>query len=715
MPNTEGTKSAGESNEKGLKVGVVPPEDVVAPPQAEPQGPAPVSLEPTSGIVVMVTRDKYLKLPSPVPKGKSYKQTPVIIETTPEPAILQGKGPTPASEPTPEPAATGPKGKGPKAAPSGPAPVVPQTNPAAELEAAPPQENGGGASIPKGHGAKPTKSDCVPSGVPNGQWMKIPRSGHNAGAGATGTNTKGYGAGAGVPNGYGAQPNRHAAGEGGYSNGGGAKANKPGHGAGGYPLPGRGDGNAGLGYPYAGKPKQPSFGQGAYLGAGYRNSYGGNGNGYGAGVQPDYASLGHGANKNSGGARRMPYNGAPLDGMSPFEPQSAGLGPHGKLGSMFGMGAEKSNNKYGIGGLQFGGQPPNTEGKYGYGGSPYGPAGDGKSPRKYGGVDVGMGGDPAPAQYGYGGFPNAGQLLRLASNGNAAGKYGYGRMPYETQQGLRPEAISTGSYGMAGSPYQHEPLGRHGKLTGKYGGGEVPYAPQAFGFRTEANPFEQYANQGPYPSQPLGSAPESRSGGQYDAAGSPYDPLPVEPDSAVISYMNGDAQTPAAAVEGDGTSIDAYGNVGYINGQVQPEVVAFPAAPTASPTLAYPSVAEALPVEAITPDAVPEAGVEDRPEAGVEDRSEPALDFGPPAESQGVAQAPEQPDEPLHQQQQQQPPRQIHIQQHLKLHFQPQGEKKNGKYDLNGFFGNSGYQEKSPIQREADGRPAIAALLLHAG
>lgn len=139
MPNTEGTESAGESNEKGLKVGVVPPVDVVAPPQAEPQGPAPVSLEPTSGIVVMVTRDKYLKLPSPVPKGKSYKQTPVIIETTPEPAILQGKGPTPASEPTPEPAATGPKGKGPKAAPSGPAPVVPQTNPAAELEAAPPQ------------------------------------------------------------------------------------------------------------------------------------------------------------------------------------------------------------------------------------------------------------------------------------------------------------------------------------------------------------------------------------------------------------------------------------------------------------------------------------------------------------------------------------------------------------------------------------------------
>ncbi|TNN51683.1 hypothetical protein EYF80_038095 [Liparis tanakae] len=437
MPNTKGPKSAGASHEKGLKGGVPPLEEVVAPPEAEPQGPAPGSPEPTSGILVMVTRDKYPKLS---PKGKNYKQTPVIIETTPEPVppILLGQSPTPASEPTPEPAATGPKGKGPKTAPSGPAPEDPQTHPAAEQEPVPPQ----------------------------------------------------------------------------------------------------------------------GFGQGAYLGAGYRNSYGGNGNGYGAGVQPDYAR----------------------------------------------MGAEKSNNKYGIGGLQFGGQPPSTEGKYGYAGSPYGPAGDAKSSRKYGGAGAGMGADPAPAQY-----------------------------------------------GMAGSPYQHEPLGQHGKLPGRYGAGEVPYAPQTLGFRTEANPFEQYGMVHWVRVVTVTVSPET------DAAASPYDPQPVEPDSAVVSYN-----------------------------------------PTASPAPAFPSATAALPAEAIAPDAVPEGGVEDLheaavedlaeaggedrpeaggeelPEAGGEDLPDPALDFGPPAESQGAAQAPEHPEELLHQQQQL--PRQIHIQQHLKLHFHPQGK-----------------------------------------
>ncbi|XP_031698805.1 calymmin [Anarrhichthys ocellatus] len=749
MPNSKGIKSAGAYNEKGLKGGVLSPEQLSATPQAITEGAAPVSPEPTRGIRVMVTQDKYQKLPSPVPQGKSYKQTPLILQATPEPApaIPQGKGPKPAPAPRPEPGPMGPQGKAPKTNPApqpqgyvtgialpeqkgaeadalfeeGPsegdaAPestkhlktkAVPETVAAKNTgriipeealavgvpEFAPEEanirshpgagsvkgltagetgatEHGGGASISKGQGAKPTKPDCGPSGVPNGQWMKIPRSGYNAGAGASaGTNTKGYGAGAGVPNRYGAKPNRHAARTGGYPNGGGAKANKPGYGVGGDTVPGRSNGYADLGYPNAGQPKQPRYGQGAYLGAGYGNTYG---------------------------------------GMSQFEPQSAGLGPNGKLGSMYGgmggwpfggqnlgMAAEKSNGKYGIGGLQFGGQPLSTEtngaGKYGYGGSPYGPAGDGKSSTKYGGVGAGMGGDPAPAQYGYGGFPNGGQLLGLGSNGNTAGKYGYGRMPFEAQPaGLSPEAISTGEYGLPGSPYQPEPLGQYqteplgqyqteplgqyqteplglgqlGKLTGKYRGGEVPYAPQTLGFRSEAKPFGKYDNQGPYQSQPL------ESGGQYDAAGLPYDPLPLEPHSAGKSYVNEDVQTPAFAAEGDGMSIDRYN-------------VAFPAAPSPSPTLVYPSDPSYLPVEFFKPDVVPGAGVEDLREpvgtAGLAHGS---------AETQGVAQVPEQPDDLLHQQQL---PRRIHIQQHLKLHFHPQ-EEKSGKYDLNGFFGNSGYQ-----------------------
>lgn len=94
-------------------------------------------------------------------------------------------------------------------------------------------------------------------------------------------------------------------------------------------------------------------------------------------------------------------------------------------------------------------------------------------------------------------------------------------------------------------------------------------------------------------------------------------------------------------------------------------VVAFPAAPTPSPSLADPSAPSYLSVESsFTPDAGP---------GGVEELSDPAgtvglaLDSEPDTETHG---APEQQDD-LYQQQM---PRQIHIQQHLKLHFHPQGE-----------------------------------------
>ncbi|XP_045925483.1 calymmin isoform X4 [Micropterus dolomieu] len=709
ISNEKGTKGAGVSYEKGLKGGVLSPEQTsatpeegVVPQQAITRGAAPVAPEPTSGILVMVTQDKYQKLPSPVPQGKSYKQTPLIPQATPEPApaIPQAKDPMPAPEFTPEPAPIGPQGKGPKAATSGPAPEVPQTIPAHEPAVVLPQENGGGPSISKGQGAKAAKPDCRPSGVPNGQWMKIPRPGYNEGAGAsTGTNTKGK-----------------DASKGGLINGGGAKASKPGYEAGGYAVPGLSNGYGGLGYPYTGKPQQPGY-QGAYLGARYGHSYGGNtglgetsksksgnGNGYSAGVQPDYASFGQGgsaANGKSGGARQIPYNGAPvvpvgLDGVSQFEPQSAGLAPNGKLSSMYGgmgdlpfggqplgMGSEKLNTKYGIGGLQFGGQPLSTgtngAGHYGYGGSPYG---DSKSSRKYG----------------YGGFPTGGLLLGLGKNRNTAGKYGYGRMPYEAQPaGLGPEAKSTGTYDLAGSPYQPEPLGL--AQNGKYGGGDVPYAPQALGFGSEAKSSGIYDNHGQYQSQPLESVSEGRAGGEFDTAGLPYDPLPLEPDTAGKSYVKGEVPTPAIEVEGEGMPIDRYifhclslsDNVGYINGQVQPEVVAFPAAPTHSSSLAYPSVPSYLPVESsFTPDVVPEAGGEDLSDPT--GTASLAFDSAPATERQGGAQVPEEPDDLL----QQQLPRQIHIQQHLKLHFHQQDKSgrgaKNGKYDVNGFFGNSGYQ-----------------------
>ncbi|XP_063749689.1 calymmin [Eleginops maclovinus] len=463
----------------------------------------------------------------------------------------------------------------------------------------------------------------------------------------------------------------------------------------------------------------------------------------------------------TGGAKQMPYNGAPLvpagiDGMSQFEPEAAGLVPNGKVGSMYGgmgglpyggqtpgMGAGKSNAKYGIGGLQFGGQPLNTgtngAGQYGYGGSPY--AGAGKA-GKYGGLGAGIGGNPEPAQYGYGGVPNGGQHPVHGSNG-------YGRMPYEAQPaGISPEAKSAGTYGygngynahvqpdyaslgqgvptangksggpkqmpyngapivpagldgmsqfepqtaglgpngklssmyggLAASQYQSEPLGHDGKSTGIYGGGEVPYAQQAPVLGGDAKSYGKYGNQGQYQPQPHDTASED--------AGLPYEPLPLQPDSALKSYgasVEGELHAPEIAVEGEGMSLDRYDNVGYINGEVQPEVVAFPAVPTSSPTMAYPSDPSYVPVEVFSP----AAGVEDLPlPAGTDDL---ILDSAPATETQGGAYVPEQPEDLLHQQEM---PRQIHIQQHLKLHFHPKEGAKTRKYDLNGFLGNSGYQ-----------------------
>ncbi|XP_030611188.1 calymmin isoform X2 [Archocentrus centrarchus] len=559
LPNTKGQagKGAGEFTGKDLKGGVHSPEQPSAAPleglslqQAITRGAVPFAPQPTSGVHVLVTKEKYPKLLSPLPQEKSYKHTQLISQVTPEPLpALPAKDLKPGT--------MGPQFKGEKVATAGPVQVVPQSKPPPEWAAVPPEENGR-ASVSKGQGAKPAKPDCGPSGVPNGQWMKIPRPDYNAAAGASmGMNTKGYG-------------------------------------------------------------------QGGYLGAGYGNGhpFGGYGNDYGAGVQPDYANLGQGV------------------------PAAAG--------------------KSGIGGLQFAGQPvgtgTNAAGKYGYGFSPYGNAGA----------------DKPFGKYGYGGFPNGGQFPGLGSSGNTAGKYGYGRLPYEAQPAaLDPEAKSTNKYGLAGSPNQPEPLGlgHSVKLPGKYGGTEVPYAPQAVGFDAEAK-SGKYDNQGVYQSQPLETAAEG-------TAGLTYEPWPRESDSAGKLYVKGEVPTPAPAAEGVGRLIDGYENVGYINGRVQPQVAAVP---TPSPNLAYPPVPSRLPVaSSFTPDVMP-GGVRDL--SDLEGKASLTLNSAAATGSEGVAQVPEQPDDLL----QEQLPRQIHIQQHLKLHFQPQGGAKDGKYDLNGFFGNSGHQ-----------------------
>lgn len=89
--------------------------------------------------------------------------------------------------------------------------------------------------------------------------------------------------------------------------------------------------------------------------------------------------------------------------------------------------------------------------------------------------------------------------------------------------------------------------------------------------------------------------------------------------------------------------------------------------------MAYPSGPSYLPEEAsFTPDVLPGAGAEDLPDpAGTASLD---LDSAPATETHGVIQLPEQPDDLL----QEQLPRQIHIQQHLKLHFHPQGKSWRG-------------------------------------
>lgn len=115
----------------------------------------------------------------------------------------------------------------------------------------------------------------------------------------------------------------------------------------------------------------------------------------------------------------------------------------------------------------------------------------------------------------------------------------------------------------------------------------------------------------------------------------------------------------------------------YLSLRVSFLVVAFPAAPTPSPTLQYPSVLSYLTGEShLTPDAVPGVAVEDLSNpAGTASLS---LDSGPAADTQAVAPAHEQPDELL----QKQLPRQIHIQQQLKLHFHPQNKSWRGTIKL---------------------------------
>ncbi|XP_028975521.2 calymmin isoform X3 [Esox lucius] len=581
-----------------------------------------------------------------------------------------------------------------------------------------PPDYGPGAGIPRGQGVKPNGYGAG-AGLSGGAAAKGYGGNPNGyGAGATaqnrhGAKPNGYGAGAGVskgsgvPNGFSAKPNGYGAG----ANGGGAKAPKPGYGAGAgvYNPVAVGYGN---GYG-AGKSKQHEGygngnGQGVYPGAAYGNGYGtptngngygtpANGNGYGTpangngyGTPANGNGYGTPANGNGYGTPANgngygtpvngngygtpanggsgPYNGAPiipagLDGTIQFQPQPAGLGLSGSYGGQpLSTGQEaKSYTKYGIGGLHFGGQPLGLEtdvaSKYGKSGSPYG-SDNSKS----------------AGQYGYG-APYAGQPLgQMEDPGKSAGKYGYGEMPTNPQPiGLGPHAgKSTAKYGLSPDA---------GKSLGKYGGG----APEPFGLGGEKQKSaDKYSNLGQYEPHLLEPGMVGRSTGQYENV-LPYEPLSLNPVTAGKPYGSENGQLPPAQTvgrEGEGKSSGKYGR-GYLNGQVQAEVVSFPTATTSLPSISHAPVPLFVPVVSSFPSEAPSAA----------DSEVPAEPAGTAALSVVQTQAPPLGSDATLPQ----TSHQIHIQQHLKLHIHPQGKSWRGgdkekKYELTGFLGNGRHQ-----------------------
>lgn len=130
LPNTKGQdgKGAGEFSGKSFKGGVLSPEQPSVAPleglslrQAITRGAVPFS--PTGGVHAEVSKEKYQKLVSPLPQEKSYKQTPLVLQVTPEPApVFPAKHPMSST--------TGPQIKGEKVLIARPAQGVSQSKPA---------------------------------------------------------------------------------------------------------------------------------------------------------------------------------------------------------------------------------------------------------------------------------------------------------------------------------------------------------------------------------------------------------------------------------------------------------------------------------------------------------------------------------------------------------------------------------------------------------
>ncbi|XP_016378385.1 calymmin [Sinocyclocheilus rhinocerous] len=328
------------------------------------------------------------------------------------------------------------------------------------------------------------------------------------------------------------------------------------------------------------------------------------------------------------------------------------------------------------------------------GGQPMGFGSKGKAQAKYG-----IGGLPFGSHRGYqtnpsGQYDNEGQRYGAKPyNPQALGKHGYGSLPYNSQP-LLPESVAKSS-DFGGLPYNGQPLGYGGdKSSGKYGQKGLHYGGQPFDLRPDAISRKYGSPESLYNPESLsGDAKSAKYGNpavSYELLGPVTDGQSVEENRSLDVLHQGpeidgqksidqfgDGEVPPhpdtpGAGEANAQSINKYGMGDYTDGRVQPEVVSFPGVPTVGPAPHIPAVTSfdtTLDGSSLAPVSVPDVSAVSE------------VPFSPTFSQPELPTLKQQPA----------PPQQIHIQQHLKFHFHPQGNSqtgKEGKYKLNGFFGN---------------------------
>ncbi|XP_026133322.1 calymmin isoform X10 [Carassius auratus] len=314
-----------------------------------------------------------------------------------------------------------------------------------------------------------------------------------------------------------------------------------------------------------------------------------------------------------------------------------------------------------------------------HGGQPIGFGSKGKSPAKYAQNFSGIGGLPFGSHSGYqtnpsGQYGNEGQRYGAKPyNPQALGKHGYGSLPYNSQP-LLPESVakSSGKYDFGGLPYNGQPLGYGSdKSSGKYGQKGLHYGGQPFDLRPDAmsgkygNPAVSY--------ELLGPVTDGQSVEENRSLEALHQGPEIDGHKSIDQFGDGEVpphpDTPGVE-EANAQSINKYGTGDYTDGRVQAEVVSFPGVPTVGPAPHIPAVTSF-------------------------DTTLDGSSLAPVSDVSAVSEVPFSPTFPHPElptlKQQPAPPQQIHLQQHLKFHFHPQGNSqtgKEGKYKLNGFFGN---------------------------